>query len=423
MKRIFAFIFCLLIIAGSTAFCGAAVSVSTDKTLSEQEIAHIDAWFDAISKNYGIEAFFVINYSYSAGDEFKNYARGFRDDNAATDDAMVFAVSSDNYYMNACGKAGDILEVDDLGVLYDAIADYDEKGEQYKAAEAFYKKLNSILSQRTGIEQAKEPYLPGSVPIPDEISPVRGDRLVDQADLLSAEAEEALRKKLDTISERLEFDVVIVTAENIGSRTPMEFADDYYDYNGFGYGEDFDGVALLISMAERDWWISTCGYGMTALSDDYFMKIISPSDLTYYLKKGDYEKSFNFFADTVEDFVTEAKENKPYSAKHRFHMRSSMRTGLIWSVIFGLAAAGITTYYKYDNYIGFVSGKYEADDYLVGEVNIQEESDVFLYSNVSREKRRPKDTDTSSSGSSSTRIAGSHTSSSGRTHGGGGGKF
>ena len=426
MKKVTVFLLCLLAAFASALPCYAA-SVRTDDPLTEAETAHLDSLFAAVREAYGIEAFFLINYDYEGGDDFKAYARAFLDENASGEDALVFAVSSTTYFLNTRGKAGELLEDDDLGTLYEAIREADEDGRQYSAAVQFYAALDQLLAVRTGGSGADADFtevreiLPGSVPIPDEISPVRGDRLVDQADLLTPEAEQALQAKLDRISEALQFDVVIVTCEHIGSRTPMEFADDYYDYNGFGYGEDFDGTALLVSMAERDWWISTCGYGQTALSDDYFLDFIDASDFIDHLKNGRYDKSFNFFADMVERFVTEAKTNEPYSDSHRCHLWGSMCEGMIWSAVVGLIIAAVVTRSKYNNYTGAVRTKGEANEYMVGGVHLTAQDDRFLHSHVYREKRVSQSS--SSSGGSSHHSSGSHTSSSGRSHGGGGGKF
>ena len=52
-------------------------------------------------------------------------------------------------------------------------------------------------------------------------------------------------------------DLVVVTANTLGGKSPMEYADDYYDYNGY----TDDGALLLVSMEDRDWWISTKGSG------------------------------------------------------------------------------------------------------------------------------------------------------------------
>ena len=443
MKRIFAVVFCLLIAGALFIPCSAAY-VRTDKALSAKETAYLETLFNAVKKSYGIEAFFIINYDYTGGDAFRSYARKFLEDNAETEDAMVFAVSSENYYMNTRGKAGDLFVDEDMDTLYDTIANEDERGEQYKAAVKYYAEINKILAERTGVpkataapqkteqnttvqtqkDEAEGAVLPGSVAIPDEISPVRGDRMVDQADLLKEAEETELRKKLDEISERLQFDVVIVTTEHIGSRSPMEFADDYFDYNGFGYGDTYDGVCMMISMAQRDWWISTCGYGETALSDDYFMEYIRYSKVISKLKNGYYSTSFNAFADIVDDFVTEAKTDEPFSRSHRYHAWKFRVAGVCISLAVGLLVGYLVMKSKRDAHVSVIRLKGEAAAYLTGSVQLGKSTDTFLRSNVNKTRRVKEDSRSSGSSSSSSYSSpGSHTSSSGRSHGGGGGKF
>ena len=83
--------------------------------------------------------------------------------------------------------------------------------------------------------------------------------LVDDAGLLTEEESSALLNKLEDISQKYENEVGIVTVNSLGGKTAEAYADDYYDYNGYGYGENDDGLLLLISMGEREWAISTYG--------------------------------------------------------------------------------------------------------------------------------------------------------------------
>ena len=92
-------------------------------------------------------------------------------------------------------------------------------------------------------------------------------RMVDMADLLSDSEEKELQNQLDEISERQKVDVVVVTVDSLGSKSPMKYADDFYDNNGYGFGNKKDGILLLLSMEERDWHITTTGFGITAITD------------------------------------------------------------------------------------------------------------------------------------------------------------
>ncbi len=238
-------------------------------------------------------------------------------------------------------------------------------------------------------------------------------RVVDDADLLTASEESALLAKLDEISVRQQADIVVVTVDTLDGQTPMDYADDFYDDNGYGFGEKRDGVLPLISMEDRDWWISTTGYGITAITDagiDYISeKFLSD------LSDGEYADAFTIYADLCDDFFTQAKTGQPYDVGHMPKEPFNIAWNLFVAAIVGFVIALIAT--------NIMKGKLKtvrfqsaANSYVkANSMNVTESRDLFLYTQVARHAK-PKET--SSSGGSST-----HTSSSGTTHGGGGGKF
>lgn len=235
-------------------------------------------------------------------------------------------------------------------------------------------------------------------------------RLGDGADLLSDTEESALLSKLDEISVRQSMDVVIITTDSIGDKSPMEYADDIYDECNFGYGSSRDGLLLLISMENSDWYISTCGYGIYAFTDAGIQYV--GNEIKGDLSSGSYYSAFVRFIDLCDDFITQAKTGEPYD-------RSSLPKeplSLIWipvSAVIGFVIALIA--------VGSMKSKLKtvrfqpaANSYVKpGSMVISQNSDLFLYNTVTK-TARPKDNDSGSS---------THTSSSGTTHGGGGGKF
>ena len=150
MKRIVSCLVCLLMLLALALPCAAAPAdcVRLDTDLSEDETAYLGVLFDLIKNTYGVEAFFLVNYDYEGGDTFKAYAKDYLRSHAAGDDALIFAVSSTTYYMNALGKAGELIEDDDLDQLYEAIRAADENGEQYNAAVQFYSALLKLAETR-----------------------------------------------------------------------------------------------------------------------------------------------------------------------------------------------------------------------------------------------------------------------------------
>ena len=76
--------------------------------------------------------------------------------------------------------------------------------------------------------------------------------LVDDADILIDSEEGALLSKLENISNHQQMDIVIVTVNDLYGETPRDYADDFYDFNGYAD----DGILLLVSMEDSDWYIS-----------------------------------------------------------------------------------------------------------------------------------------------------------------------
>ena len=224
-------------------------------------------------------------------------------------------------------------------------------------------------------------------------------RLVDDAKLLTSSEKGELLSLLNEISERQDMDIVIVTVKSLNGKSPRAYADDYYDYHGY----DADGILLLIAMDSRDYYISTSGYGITALNDAEINYI---SDrFAGDLSRGNYASAFRTYAEMCDDYISEARRGNPFPfGKH-----------LLISMIIGFVIAFIATAVMRAR-LKSVRSKSGASDYVrQGSFRVTRSNDLFLYRRVTR-RARPKDN--GSSGGSST-----HRSSSGRSHGGGGGKF
>ncbi len=237
-------------------------------------------------------------------------------------------------------------------------------------------------------------------------------RLNDLADILDDSEEEELLATLDEISVRQKMDVTIAIVDDLeGYVSATECADDIYDGLNYGYGENKDGILLLLSMEGRDWAISTCGYGITAFTDagcDYIVEQMKDD-----LSDGNYYDAFNTYASLCDDLITQAREGSPYDTGSLPREPLSF----IWipiSVGVGVTLALIV--------VGVMKSKLKtvrfqtaANSYMKkGSLALTERRDLFLYHTVTRSAKP----ESSSSGGSRT-----HTSSSGRTHGGSSGKF
>ena len=95
----------------------------------------------------------------------------------------------------------------------------------------------------------------------------------DDADLLTASEEAALEQKLSQISQAYEAQVIIATIDSLEDTDIDSYLNFTYDTLGFGYGQDHDGVLLLICMEPREWRILSNGFAGEAIDPDAIEKI------------------------------------------------------------------------------------------------------------------------------------------------------
>lgn len=220
----------------------------------------------------------------------------------------------------------------------------------------------------------------------------------DYAELMTDEEEALLTEKFEAFCDEYKMEIAVVTINDLGGKSAMEYADDFYDYNGYGYGENDDGLlALYVDGAEgeREIYITTHGKAISKITDadiDYITDL-----MIMYLSDGDYAWAFETFVDEATDVV-------------------KVSVSLIW-IPLSLGIGMLVVFFVLKTMASAnksVVRKVDAKDYVrSGSMVVTGSYDNFLFNNVTR-VARPKNT---SSGSST------HTSSSGRTHGGGGKRF
>ncbi len=252
------------------------------------------------------------------------------------------------------------------------------------------------------------------------VVPVRAaylPRLVDDADLLTASEKDELIDRLDRVSKKRKCDVVIVTSRSLGGESAQDYADDYFYNNGYGMGDDKDGILLLVSMEDRDWYMSTSGFGIDAFTDagmEYMSRQFLP-DLT----SGDYYKAFETFTDLSDDYLAQARKGKPYDEgnlpKKPFNP---------FLLLGDFGAAFLASFFMAGNQkskLKSVRRKTRAGVYMVkGSLDLEDAADIFVTSRTSSRVIHRDDDDfrDHGPGGSSTHIG-----SSGHVHGGMGGKF
>jgi len=255
------------------------------------------------------------------------------------------------------------------------------------------------------------------------------ERLFDDAALLSTDEETEILGELNSISEKQRCNVVILTVDSHPSDI-TSFADDYFDYNGFGADYDSSGILFVLSMDTREWAISTSGEGIQAFTD--YGQTLMTDDMLPYLKEGDYFGAFKVYISTCDTYLDSYHQGSPVdynpndSDNHvqRFDQESSEDDytydagfHIIISIIIGFIAAFLPIFVMKSK-LRTVRINNSASQYRSHEgLNLTVHNDIFLRSNVTRTKRIENNDSRGFGGSSF------HTSSSGSSHGGSHGSF
>jgi uncharacterized protein len=126
------------------------------------------------------------------------------------------------------------------------------------------------------------------------------EKVYDFADVFTEKQEKALYKKIKNYIKFNNMDMAIVTISENNKNSAMDYADDFYDYNDFGIGDERDGILMLIDMDTREVWISTTGkammvydsYTIDKMLDGIFRK--SPLTDSYWCAKKFVSVSFYY---------------------------------------------------------------------------------------------------------------------------------
>lgn len=242
--------------------------------------------------------------------------------------------------------------------------------------------------------------------------------VIDNANLMIEDEIIDLNEKANALSEEYKMDIVILTEDNLEGKSTREFADDYFDYNGFGVGSNYDGVLFLIDMENREIYISTTGIAIKYFTDQRVDSILDQS-YDNGLSEGDYYGAVLGFLDGAEYYLERGIPSNQYDEPEDIPKENKLTTvDIVISLIGGLGVGGIfvlSTRSKYKFRKKANPYSYKSNSII----NFHSNQDKLINSfTTHRIIPKPTNTSNSTGGRSTT-----HRSSSGRSHGGGGRKF
>ena len=237
-----------------------------------------------------------------------------------------------------------------------------------------------------------------------------GSPVVDMAGILTLSEQQEIAVRFTEFSESLKTDASVVLVPDTGDLTAEAYADDFFDYGGYGYGEDRDGILLLIVTgygdgSGREVHISTSGKRTINTVTDSRIEDLLDALIDGGAADGNYAAGINAYIDKLHTIIQSPEQAA--AAKLKNSILFALGTGVFVFLISFLVLlkrykiAGAKPYYN------------RAKQTTVRFASVNDP----LISTNTISTVRPKNKSGGSSGSST------HTSSSGRSHGGGGRAF
>lgn len=349
-----------------TAYAAPEVSFVVDEfdLLTDSELAQLNKQAEQVYRDTGVGIFFVftiaeelqsLNPKLYAGDMEEYY---------------IMIENEESWWSFSEGKGKQIDETAEeiLRDAYDAEETYGEGIEAYLLAAA------DCFPENNGTVDTTE------------------ERLVfDEAMLLSSAEQAELNAKLQSVSSKYNAQIIVCTIESINGGDVDEFVEYLYDEMEFGYGENHDGVLLLLCMDSRDYRILTNGMTDEAIGESRIDAI--GNAIASDLSDGDYAAAFDTFADKCQYYLDGHLNGFPFNGSEKFAI----------CLIIGILA-GVIVAFVLKGQLKTVRKQNQANVYVKsGSMQVTVSRDLFLYRNVSRTK---KESSSSSSSGSSRSVGG-----------------
>lgn len=241
----------------------------------------------------------------------------------------------------------------------------------------------------------------------------------DDAALFALEEIAQLEADASALSDAYDMDIVIVTTNDAEGKTSRAYADDYFDHNGFGRGDNLDGILFLIDMENRETYISKSGEAIRYLTDKRTEDVLARV-LEGGIAEGDYYNATKGFLSGTKEYLESGIPSGQYSEDENADVKEkNTLTPLeaIISLVAGLLASA--RFYSSTKAKSKMKNPVKVPTFREhSSVNFASEDDILLDTILTHKiMKKP------ASGEVPDAKSTTHTSSSGKTHGGSGTKF
>jgi len=327
MKKIIVVLLSAVILASSVITVGAAKMYNDEycrfndftDLLSEEKGDDINdrAW--AVLKNLDFDC--VIVTCGLKTKTIEEYTSGFYANNefgwGENKDGIIFCldVNNDNILLQVYGRGNDIFtsealsemnahyqaeyaETDAYQLLCNYIAEVEEVIMASEKADETTQEASETVSENTPGEDTTEKAKPDWFPEHPEQVTTRFhgenlERVVDDADIFTDAEEAQISSEIEKIEEEYGIDYVVYTDTSSYGYDRGTWAANFYEFNGYGEGDNYSGLVLFICMQKgnRGWW--TAGTGdIEGLFTEYAINRIDDTIEPYFISAANGEGSY-----------------------------------------------------------------------------------------------------------------------------------
>ncbi len=201
----------------------------------------------------------------------------------------------------------------------------------------------------------------------------------DMAEILTAEERDGLEVRAEQIARQYGVGVYVLIVEDFtyyyGDESIGDFAVSA-DVE-LGWGENYDGnrVALVQSVAERDYHLLTKGEKARKAVPDAALDMLSDSFVDNF-REGDFAGGYQDFFDKTEELLLMEQQGKAFSSKD---IPGARLWGLVGSLLLSVALAfGVCTVLK--GQLKSVAKKQSAQGFVQGDLDLRVRRDTYSHS-------------------------------------------
>lgn len=260
------------------------------------------------------------------------------------------------------------------------------------------------------------------------IAALANPMVVDDAGLFSVFEINDMEEIIQRIEAEYQMDIVILTTRDVpvtySDAVIQDYADMYFDNNGYGLGEDRAGLLYMIDMTNRAPCISTSGVMIDYITD---YRLETLFNVSYdRLAEGNYGRAAVALLNYLERFLQQGREEGSF----RYDAATGQRLSglynaltpmeMLIAAVVGLGAT-LVMFLSINGSYNLKGGTYRYDASANASCNMTANDETFIRESVNV-MRHTTSSGSSGGGVRSGRGSSVHRSSGGRSHGGGVGR-